>query len=93
VLQFVSACALDCSSFYFAKGWQIVFRFIVRLLSVVSSFRVAGNGQLIGAGGIIGVRPPSLAPKLNSSTSVEHIAFSPACANEMLGAVLNYGNV
>ena len=24
---------------------------------------------------------------LNSSTSVEHLSFSPACANEMLGAV------
>jgi len=44
VLQFVSACALGCSSFYFAKRWHFVCRFSVRLLSVVSSFRVAGNG-------------------------------------------------
>jgi len=48
VLQFVSACALGCSSFYFAKGWHFVCRFTIRLLSVVSSFRVAGNGLQIG---------------------------------------------
>ena len=48
---------------------------------------IAYNVKLIGAGGIIEVRPPSLAEMLNRSTSVEHIAFSPACANEMLGAV------
>ena len=42
----MSACALACSSFYFAKRWLFVSRFSVRLLSVVSSFRVAGNAQI-----------------------------------------------
>ena len=32
MLQFVSACALACSSFYFAKGWHFVYRFTVRFL-------------------------------------------------------------
>jgi len=45
----------------------------------------------MGEGGEIEVRPLSLAEMLNRSTSVEHIAFSPACANEMLGAVIFYG--
>lgn len=48
---------------------------------------IGANGQLIGAGGIIEVRPPSLAEMLNRSTSVEHLSFSPDCANEMLAAV------
>jgi len=48
VLQFVSACAVGCSSFYFAKRWHFVCLFTVRLLSVVSSFRVAGNVLQLG---------------------------------------------
>ena len=43
MLQFVLACGLHCSSFYFAKGWHFVCRFNVHLSSVVSSFRVAAN--------------------------------------------------
>ena len=49
MLQFVSACELACSSFYFAKGWHFVCRFTVRFMLVVSSFRVAGNGLTAGA--------------------------------------------
>ena len=37
------ACVSACSSFNFAKGWHFVCRFTVRLLSVVSSFRLAYN--------------------------------------------------
>jgi len=48
----VSACAVGCSSFYFAKRWHFVCLFTVRLLSVVSSFRVAGNGWRYGKCGI-----------------------------------------
>jgi len=33
VLQLVSACALGCSSFYFAKGWHFVCRFTVHFCS------------------------------------------------------------
>ena len=32
-----------CSSFNFAKGWHFVCHFSVRLLSVVSVFRVSAN--------------------------------------------------
>ena len=35
-----------CSSFNFAKGWHFVCHFPVRLLSVVSSFRVSANSQI-----------------------------------------------
>ena len=44
VVQFGSACAVACTSFNFAKRWHFLCRFSFRLLSVVSSFRVAGNG-------------------------------------------------
>ena len=47
VLQIVSACAWLCSSFNFAKRWHFVCRFTVRLLLVVSSFRVAANIQIV----------------------------------------------
>jgi len=43
------ACVSACSSFNFALGWQIVFHFSVRLLSVVSSFRVSANVLRTGA--------------------------------------------
>ncbi|OYQ41956.1 hypothetical protein CHX27_12645 [Flavobacterium aurantiibacter] len=42
------ACVSACSSFNFAKGWHFVTRFIARLLSVVSSNRVAPNGFGLG---------------------------------------------
>jgi hypothetical protein len=48
VLEFVSACGRHCSSFYFAKRWHFVCRFTVRLLFVVSSFRVAANVLQLG---------------------------------------------
>ena len=38
-----------CSSFNFAKGWHFVCHFSVRLLSVVSSFRVSANVLALGA--------------------------------------------
>jgi hypothetical protein len=42
------ACVLACSSFNFAKGRPFFFHFSVRLLSVVSSFRVSANGLGLG---------------------------------------------
>ena len=62
MLQFVSACELACSSFYFAKGWHFVCRFTVRLLSVVSSIRVAPN--VLGAS-VVGLSKPSLSLPIN----------------------------
>ncbi len=46
MLQFISACGWHCSSFYFAKRWHFVVRFIVCLMSVVSSVRVAANSHI-----------------------------------------------
>jgi hypothetical protein len=40
-----------CSSFNFAKGWHFVCHFSVRLLSVVSVFRVSANVLRLGEGG------------------------------------------
>jgi hypothetical protein len=40
-----------CSSFNFAKGWHFVCHFSVRLLSVVSVFRVSANGLGLCDGG------------------------------------------
>ena len=42
------ACVSACSSFNFAKGWHFVCHFPVRLLSVVSSFRVRHNVLQLG---------------------------------------------
>ena len=43
------ACVSACSSFNFAKGQHFFFHFSVRLLSVVSSFRVSANVLRAGA--------------------------------------------
>jgi hypothetical protein len=37
------ACVSACISFNFAKRWHFVCRFIIRLFSVVSFYRVAAN--------------------------------------------------
>jgi hypothetical protein len=39
------------TSFNFAKRWHFVYHFYVRLLSVLSVFRVSANGLRLGEGG------------------------------------------
>jgi hypothetical protein len=62
-------CVSACSSFNFAKGWHFVCHFTARLLSVVSSFRLACNEQVLPmVGNFIFVRPeplPGFLIKLN----------------------------
>lgn len=67
----MSACAVACSSFYFAKGWQIVCPFGVCLLSVVSSFWVAGNVSGLGEVAEIEAQMFSFAQKFNRRTELE----------------------
>jgi hypothetical protein len=51
VVQKLWLCVSACTSFNFAKRWHFFFHFSVRLLLVVSSFRVSANGFGLGEGG------------------------------------------
>ena len=71
VLQSIGFVRWDAALLILLKRWHFVFHFSVRLLSVVSSFRVRHNVLQLGEVAEIEAQMFSFAQKFNRRTAVE----------------------
>ena len=76
---------LHCSSFNFAKRWHFVVRFVVSLMSVVSSVRVAAN---VCVSAVVRFRSCVLSPNPNVERRYKLINYTSPhhCRNILLPA-------